>query len=90
MTYHRGQYLESSIHDVFRVIGVKPSKNLITLWSFTADREIEWRISAIETAGYTEVKSCKGESVQLKNFMASGYTWRGLIKDAIALHKAQR
>ena len=52
MNYHRGQYLQSSMHDLFFVRSVQPSKNLITLWSYTAGQEIVWRLSAIKTAGY--------------------------------------
>ena len=52
MTYHRGQYLQSSIYDLFFVRYVYPKKNLIRLWSYTAGQEILWRLSAIKTAGY--------------------------------------
>ena len=64
MTYHRGQYLESSIHDVFFVRDVYPGRNLVKLWSYTAGQEILWRISAIKTAGYVVTTTRDGVSLR--------------------------
>ena len=64
MNYHRGQYLESSLHDVFFVRDVYPRRNLVKLWSYSAGQEILSRISAIKTAGYVVTTTRDGVSLR--------------------------